>query len=467
MSQAREFWKTVYERFDPERPAEEHAWRVARPYSPREVIGKGLERPMGWPRHYMVFGTTGTGISTELKAAAEERSRASMVVFLDLVDHFSRIVGDEAALQHVQAWEVLFLAGLAIHRSAEELLGREWSARYLDEFQEAVRALGPAPAGARRPAIDVAKLVSATAAAVGGPIGGLAGEGLRMLGEAGKSARWDFEIGRRDQSSLPDQDPRVRRLLDAVNQLIGAIQSEYQRLVVVIDGLDRIKSEDTARRLFVDSTVLGELSCAIVVDAPLLFKHTSLVTRVRHFTPLVLANVPVIDQFDHRGEGPGIEIMKEVYRRRVGDLGPGTALGIPEPLLDRLAYYSGGRMRDFVRLVRLVSEACWDRDLPLADEAAVDACIDERRRIQELGITQEALEILKQVVQHPQHLLPASPRTQALVEQNHLLPYPGESQWYFPHPLLMQHLLRLAPWLDRTRRPFGFVEQGPHRLAGP
>ncbi len=445
MSKARGFWKTVYERFDPERPAEEHAWRVTRPYSPREAIGRGLERPMGWPRHYMVFGTTGTGISTELHAAAEERSQVSMVVFLDLVDHFSRIVGDEAALQHVQAWEVLFLAGLAIHRSAQELFGVEWAARYLDDFQEAVRALRPAHPGNRGPAIDVARLVSATAAAVGGPIGGLAGAGLRTLAEPGKSARWDFEIGRRDQPSLPDQDPRVRRLLDAVNQLIGAIQSEHQRLVVFIDGLDRIRSEETTRRLFVDSTALGELSCAIVVNAPLLFKHISLVTRVRHFEPLVLANVPVIDHADHRRPGPGIEIMKEVYRRRVSDLEPGVALGIPRPLLGRLAYYSGGCMRDFVRLVRLVAEACWDRDLPLAGEAAVEACIDERRRIQELGITQEALEILAQVVEHPQHLLPASPRTQALLEQNHLLPYPNESEWYFPHPLLTLHLLPLEP----------------------
>jgi hypothetical protein len=445
MLQARAFWKTVYERFDPERPAEEHAWRVTRPYSPRDAIGRGLERPMGWPRHYMVFGTTGTGISTELRAAAEERSQVSMVVFLDLVDHFSRIVGDEAALQHVQAWEVLFLTGLAIHRSAQELFGSEWTARYQKDFQEAVSALRPATAGKRQPAIDVAKLVSAMVVAVGGPIGGLVGEGLRMLGEAGKSARWDFEIGRRDQPSLPDQDPRVRRLLDAVNQLVGAIQYEHQRLVVVIDGLDRIKSEETARRLFVDSTALGELSCAIVVDAPLLFKHTSLVTTVRHFTPLVLANVPVIDQFDHRRHGPGIEIMKDVFRLRVSDLEPGATLGIPEPLLGRLAYYSGGRMRDFVRLVRLVSEACWDRDLPLADEAAVDMCIDERRRIQELGITQEALEILKQVVAHPLHLLPESPLAQPLVEQNHLLPYPNESEWYLPHPLLTLHLLPLEP----------------------
>lgn len=441
MLEAREFWKIVYKRFDPERPAGEHAWRVQRPYSPRDTIRKGLDRHMDEPCRYAIHGTTGTGLSTELRAVADERSRVSMVVSVDLVDHFSRIVGDDAALQHVQAWEVLLLAGLAIHGGAEKLLGAEWTAPYLREFQEIVSALRPASEGRKRPAIDVVKLASSVAAAVGGPIGGVAGEGLRMLADASKSARWDFEIGRR-QDPLDAQDPRVQRLLDAVNRIIGAIQYEHQRLVLIIDGLDRIRSAETAQRVFVDSPVLGKLTCDLVLDAPLLFKD-GLAVRVPYFTPLVLANVPVIDPADHRQHGTGIGVMRDVYRCRVEDLAPGSALGISEPLIDRLAYCSGGRMRDFVRLIRMVSEQCWDRDLSLADAAAVEKAIDERRRIQELGIRQEDLAILEAVVRHPKHLLPASTRANDLVEQHHLLPYPNESEWYFPHPLLTLHLLRL------------------------
>lgn len=441
MSEAREFWKTVYKRFDPERPAGEDGWRVPRPYSPRDDIRKGLDRPMDEPCHYAIHGTTGTGLSTELRAVAHERSRISMVVSLDLVDHFSRIVGDDAALQHVQAWEVLLLAGLAIHGGAEQLLGKEWTAPYFRELQEIVNALRPAAEERNRPAIDVGKLALTVAAAVGGPAVGLAGEGLRMLAEIGKSARWEFELGRR-KDSLDAQDPRVQRLLDAVNRIIGAIQHEYRRLVVIIDGLDRIRSVETARRVFVDSPVLGKLKCDLVLDAPLLFKD-GLAVRVPYFTPLVLTNVPVLDQTDPRRHGPGIAVMQEVYRCRVADLTPGAALGIPGSLIDRLAYCSGGRMREFVRLVRMVSGECWDRDLPLADSAAVETCINERRRVQEQGIRREDLEILRAVAQDPQHLLPRSALADALVEQHHLLPYPNESEWYFPHPLLTLNLLRL------------------------
>ena len=45
MSDAREFWRQVYELFDPEEPASEN--RVPRPYSPVPGIVDALDRPFG------------------------------------------------------------------------------------------------------------------------------------------------------------------------------------------------------------------------------------------------------------------------------------------------------------------------------------------------------------------------------------------------------------------------------------
>lgn len=100
-------WAELYERFDPEKPAFDRAWRVERKYSPAKELARELARPMGGHKRFMVLGGLGSGKSTELYGIAEDRSREGLVVFVELVRHFEKRVGDAAALDRVQPWEVL------------------------------------------------------------------------------------------------------------------------------------------------------------------------------------------------------------------------------------------------------------------------------------------------------------------------------------------------------------------------
>lgn len=70
----------------------------------------------------LVTGTIGTGKTTELLRVVEARDGQELVVFLDLARHFDRL-GRIEGLQHVNQWEVCFLVGLALYRTAEEKLG--------------------------------------------------------------------------------------------------------------------------------------------------------------------------------------------------------------------------------------------------------------------------------------------------------------------------------------------------------
>jgi hypothetical protein len=90
--------------------------------------------------------------------------------------------------------------------------------------------------------------------------------------------------------------------------------------------------------------------------------------------------------------------------------------------------------------VRFVSERAWSQDVAVADEAIVDEVLDEWRRLIEMGINRRHLEILRGLLDNPE--LPDDDKIPHMLDRGWILPYPNESEWYFPHPLLMKVKLR-------------------------
>ena len=438
----RRHWETLYERFDPDVPARERSWRVERAYSPAKRIANELARPMGGQKRFMVLGGLGSGKSTELYGIADTRSAEGPVVFVDLVQHFEERVGDIAALDRVQPWEILLLIGLAVFRAGEAHFEHQWSKALRDRFD----AAGGAFAGDEdQPSFDAAKLASAVAvlaggalgALVGGPVGAGIGAGLAAVGETSKSVTWRFKIGERGRPSRSDQDARVQRLLEVVNTLIGELQAYGRKLSLFVDGLDRIKDSERIDALFVDSALLGSLECDVVLTGPMALHWGSRRKHVRKFTTKILTNAPVIDRRDpwsHSPGGPGIGLCVELYRRRTTDLPPEL---IDEAHLRELAYYSGGRMREFVRLIRTLAGPAWDRSLAVADRDAVEQAIEELRAETEAGLSTRHLRILRGLLEDPGEL-PDDPLVGEMLDVCLILPYPNESEWYLPHPLLLK-----------------------------
>ena len=114
-------WPEVYRRFDPSEPAQRKEWRTPRRQSPADNVALSLENSFEEPR-VILLGTLGTGKTTEILRIADLRSTSEIVVVLDLVRHFNEVVGDLAALQGIDGWEVVFLAALALVRWGDELL---------------------------------------------------------------------------------------------------------------------------------------------------------------------------------------------------------------------------------------------------------------------------------------------------------------------------------------------------------
>ncbi|MCC6559694.1 MAG: hypothetical protein IT372_42805, partial [Polyangiaceae bacterium] len=283
---------------------------------------------------------------------------------------------------------------------------------------------------------------SASLPLLGAPAGAAAAGaiGLKVLESAAGAVKWALPVGRAARQ-LPDQDSEMQGLLAAVNVIIGFVQSKLRRILLVIDGLDKIFQPEQAEALFLRSSMIAQLACRVVVSGPFVLRSNPAAAAVPRFSKIcVLCNEPVLLKGEENVHGSGVPFFCELYKRRITDL---DATGIiSDDLLKRLAYYSGGRARDFVKSIRMVAERGWIEDAPQATPAIVDRVLDEARQLLETGLDTGHIEVLEKIAADPLHRLPADNRARELLDYGQLLPYPNESEWYYPHPLLTLHLVR-------------------------
>lgn len=435
------FWRAIHEAFDPILPVTDPALRAERDprYNPMVELDRRLRLPI-LPMCYGVAGGVGSGKSTELLAAAGKLTDEALVVFLDLWQHFETSVRDPGALDHLQPWELVGLLGLAVVRAGSERFGHGWG-QEREELARAMQAFGAQqPNG---PKFDVARLAGGLSVLAGGAVGGAAKVGLDLLKAATDSTAWNWPIGLRDRKRTTDQEPQVRRVLDATNGVIEALRVAYGRkLILVVDGLDRVRLSDTFEDLFVESSLLRELSCDVVISTELSLVHRYR-SRLRITKTFELTNIPVTRQDDSSVLGAGIGFFRDLMKRRLGALTiPAPADAFPSEIVDRLAWCSGGRLRDFMSLVReLAIRGLIDR-VSVVSPAMADQAIDDLRREKEGGLNTDEIAELQKVLDDPQHRLPGGEVALGLLDKHLLLAYPNESTWYLPHPALTLKLLQ-------------------------
>jgi hypothetical protein len=436
----RETWQMLYQRFDVYEYVTSPRWRAARPLSPARKIVDLLATPFASDARILVTGTIGTGKTTELLRVVEARASHEFVVFLDLARHFDRL-GRIEGLQHVTQWEVCFLVGLALYRAAEDTLGFSFPKGLLKDLESAWTELAH-KSGTSPPAqVDLGKLakaiITAGAAIVGGPGAAMASAGFSAAADAVR-ASWNLPMGA-SSTRLPDDDEQVKTMLHTVNRVIGELQLHHRPVLLVIDGLDRIRDIERARELFVESDVLARLACRVVLSGPFALRHHPAASAVPRFQLQPLVNEPVMDQHDPTRPGPGLRFFTELFQRRTEELDEAPL--IEQQMLDRLAFYSGGRARDFVKMVRLVAQAAWQTDVDAATDDIIESVIDDERRLLETGMHRGHIDVLEAVMRDPDHRLPKDDLVWELLTLSRLLPYPDHSEWFYPHPLLTRHLL--------------------------
>lgn len=470
----RPFWERIEKIFDPARPARDPALFAQRPPQYNSLLrlqrrlrrgGRGAD---GQYSRYLVAGTVGNGKTSELYQLASRLSGDRMVIYVDLFRHFEQTVGDPAAIDRLESWELLGLLGLVIVRAGADRFGHKWGAE-LKRLGQALDDLRKSDAD-EEASLDLVKLARGIVVAAGGVAGALVGgpvagaiaakigdtameTGLEIVKAAADATDWKWQIGLPGRKQRRDGEPEVKALVHAVNSLIMALQSTYVRpLVVVVDGIDRVREEQRMRSLFVDSSLLAELVCDAVVTGPEFMLH-GLSQSVRDFRPVELCNVPVLDREEPTRIGPGLGFFRELVDKRVAAVArqsrPLAELlpehPFPDEVVERLAYFSGGVVRDFIRMTHTAAGEAWEANAPSMTLAMIDEVLDEFRGAKQSRMTVGEIELLRRVMIDPSHGLPSEPMAFELLRQQRLLPFPNENPWYYPHPLLTLSLLTPAP----------------------
>ncbi len=196
-----------------------------------------------------------------------------------------------------------------------------------------------------------------------------------------------------------DDDEQVKAMLDAVNRVIGELHARHRSVLLLLDGLDRIRDLERTRELFVDSDVLTRLVCRIVACGPGVLGYHSMALAVPQFQLQPLVNEPVLDLHDPTKPGPELPFFTDLFLRRTQDFDGGAL--IEQPLLDRVAFQSGGLSRDFVAMIRSIAEKAWQADALVVTEEIVDRAIDQERRLLEIGMHRGHIAVLQAVMRDP------------------------------------------------------------------
>lgn len=433
----REALRRAYAASDPEVPADAQL-RVFRPKSPVGPIQDWLRSGFA-PAKFALVGGIGTGKSTELLRVADGRPPTTWVLLVQVDQQLDKLV-DPAAIEELQAWELVVLAGLALLRVGDESGWTDPSG--LARFSAVVNRLHAlSSADTDGAEVDVGKLAKALGIGVIAAAGSLttpvAPATLTLLASLLDFASLKWRLGRRRPLG---QDAGLESLVDAVNALLRPFEAQGHQVLLLLDGLDKIRSGAAARRLFVESDLLAGPRWNIVSTAPVTLLRDNLLGTVRGLQPRVLAEVPIATREDPWTlSEEGRAFFRKVVELRLDP----TGVTVETAAIDRLAWLSGGRVRDFMHLLRESIVAAFADDTAAIGMPHAIRAIDSRRRLKEGGMHAGHVEILRALRDDPERRLPAPPEradgrnfVQDLLDAQNIVVLPNESEWYFPHPLL-------------------------------
>ena len=437
------FWEVVWDRFDPGRPPESGQHRASRTSGPGIAILRDLTRPFGSP-HRLLCGPPGCGKSTELVRIAEGRADDDLVIHLDLAAFLDHVVQDPGALQRLVSWEIAFLLGLALVHVGETLPGFAWDPKLLLGLGRAWKGLSDRPGDTEPEIVPLARRVPVLVSAR------VRGAGLDQLGGPSQSGAWPLALGGR--SEVPTQDPRVRNLAALLRRMVDTLRVQ-RPVLLVLDGLDHLSDEARLRGLLFDSGLIADLPCGQLVAAPMGLRRGDETRASSRYSVHTLYNESILDPAAPAHHGPGIEIFSEIFRQRTADLAEAPEEILEEPLIRRLAYHCGGRLRDFSAALRLIAERAWDEDLGMIPPTLVAEVLDRQRRQLEAGLDASHISLLRNVVLDPLHALPHDAEAEALLRDGRLLVYSGDTEWYFPHTLLLVQRIKLRQTTSAPNLP--------------
>jgi GTPase SAR1 family protein len=144
-------------------------------------------------------------------------------------------------------------------------------------------------------------------------------------------------------------EPRVSELISLINDTIAEIEKNDKQILVIIDNLEKIESDNASELFYNHGTQLSQPMCKIIYTFPISLKSSDKFQQIKNnFSGVyVHPNIKIHekDGSEHHCE-KGREFMKEIVSKRV-------SLELFEPdALEYILDMSGGVVREFIRIIR-------------------------------------------------------------------------------------------------------------------
>lgn len=229
----------------------------------------------------------------------------------------------------------------------------------------------------------------------------------------------------------------VRDEIRTLEARVKAAQPKYQRVVVILDSLEKLQGTtsnwrevmESAEKLFAGGAPYLQLGVHVLYTVPpaLLFRLGGTV----EFLPMIKVRSPDGAPFE-----PGVGAAKALVQRRIDVRDLVDILGDDwGDRLDRIIKWSGGYPRDLVRVLHALLES---DQFPVSDDELSRTLLqlgDEYRRI----VSREEAEWLRRIGEEKQLRIVDGDHREAvdfMLQNNVILRYVNSKEWYDLHPAL-------------------------------
>ncbi|MFM7372734.1 MAG: hypothetical protein ACKO2Z_34125, partial [Sphaerospermopsis kisseleviana] len=178
-------------------------------------------------------------------------------------------------------------------------------------------------------------------------------------------------------------------LVETVNNLSKVMSEKYGNLVILFDGLDRINDAQKFMQLvFSDAKAISSAGIGLVLVGPL----TAIYGNYRDTVDKILDYFYYQPFFDIENDQDAYNFFEQILKNR------SSKDFIEESAMKALIQFSGGVLRDFITLTQASLEETYISGDEKVQEKQVLKAVDSIGRNQLLGLSDNELKIIKQML---------------------------------------------------------------------
>jgi hypothetical protein len=235
-------------------------------------------------------------------------------------------------------------------------------------------------------------------------------------------------------------EPQVQKIVTSVNLIIADVQTKAKRdVLVVVDGLDKLRRLDQAKLIFLESGALTEPVCRIIYTVPMLvFTDLAFGQAEEDCRSYLLPNVKVYEKKSGRKYSPGYEILQDVAAKRLRTVGLLIEDVLEREALDLLIKMSGGVMRWFIGLIQDACSYAGSLGLDKVTREAAQRAVADRSATLAFRLNAMWIEELRKV--RRSKLPTGGDLTVELLQSLMIVAYFNGGPWFDAHPLIWEAL---------------------------